>query len=274
MTPARCPCIQGRQGRYPVPPLSKLRKSPKQACAVPWKNFLCCGMLRHASTCTCGCLRICGKLNSQTRDNMHNTVGPNSSLSPSGSSVVGLLTYIIAKCRKVFLPICKPSFVWMWPIKLNVRSTWQAERGRRTKKTASATQRRKIVFFGIPPCHSGCSRIRQRARGWKSNILHPLRLWRIGYVFTQLRISHHFFGLQQFRVEIINCCLSLASPFDSLCMQIIHLARHHCGCLVQNLALSSSLWSWTCTQQFCPPGGNLPRMTSACALLMSCCWRR
>ena len=49
---------------------------------------------------------------------------------------MGLLTYIIAKWRKVLLPICKRSFVWMWPIKLNVRSTWQAERGRRTKKTA------------------------------------------------------------------------------------------------------------------------------------------
>ena len=49
---------------------------------------------------------------------------------------MGLLTYIIAKWRKVLLPICKQSFVWMWPIKLNVCSTWQAERGRRTKKTA------------------------------------------------------------------------------------------------------------------------------------------
>ena len=48
---------------------------------------------------------------------------------------MGLLTYITAKLRKVLLP-CKRSFVWMWPIKLNVRSTWQAERGRRTKKTA------------------------------------------------------------------------------------------------------------------------------------------
>ena len=37
--------------------------APFQACAVPWKNFLCCSMLRHASTCTCGYLRICGKLN-------------------------------------------------------------------------------------------------------------------------------------------------------------------------------------------------------------------
>ena len=93
-----------------------------------------CGMLQHASTCTCGYLGICGKLNSQTRDNMHNTVGPNQSLAPSGSSVVGLLRYIIAKWRKLLLPICKRSFVWMCPIKLNVSSTWQAERGRRRSR--------------------------------------------------------------------------------------------------------------------------------------------
>ena len=37
----------------------------------------CCGMLRHASACTCGYLRFCVKLNSHARDNMHNTVGPN-----------------------------------------------------------------------------------------------------------------------------------------------------------------------------------------------------
>jgi hypothetical protein len=37
------------------------------------------------------------------------------------------------------------------------------------KENSNATQRRKIVFFGMPPCHSGCSRIRQRARGWQSN---------------------------------------------------------------------------------------------------------
>ena len=66
------------------------------------------------------------------------------------------------------------------------------------KENSNATQRRKIIFFSIPPCHSGCSRIRQRARGWQSNIPHPIRLWHIGYVFTQLRIRRHFFGLQQF----------------------------------------------------------------------------
>ena len=126
------------------------------------------------------------------------------------------------------------------------------------KENSNATQHRKIVFFGMPPCHSGCSRIRQRARGWQSNIPDPLRLWHIGYVFTQLRIRHHFFGLQQFWVETINCRLSLASPFDSLCMQIIHLAGHHCGCLLQNLALNSSLWSWTCTEQFLHARGKLP----------------
>ena len=70
---------------------------------------------------------------------------------------------------------------------LNMASgTWSSD-----KENSNATQRRKIIFFGIPPCHSGCSRIRQRAQGWKSNIPHPLRLWHIGYVFTQLRISHH-----------------------------------------------------------------------------------
>ena len=67
---------------------------------------------------------------------MHNTVGPNSSLSPL-QTIRGLLTYIIAKWRKELLPICKRSFVWMWPVKLNVRSTWQAECGRWTKKTAT-----------------------------------------------------------------------------------------------------------------------------------------
>ena len=41
-----------------------------------------------------------------------------------------LLTYIIAKWRKVLLPICKRSFVWMWPIKLSVRSTWPSKLGR------------------------------------------------------------------------------------------------------------------------------------------------
>ena len=49
-----------------------VRSLGKISCAAA-----CCGMLRHASTCTCGYLRFCGKLNSQTRDNMHNTVGPN-----------------------------------------------------------------------------------------------------------------------------------------------------------------------------------------------------
>ena len=58
------------------------------------------------------------------------------------------------------------------------------------KENSYATQRRKIVFSGMPTCHSGCSRIRQKARGWQSNIPHPLRLWHIGYVFTQLRIRH------------------------------------------------------------------------------------
>ena len=179
-----------------------------------------------------------------------------------GSSVVGLLTYIIAKWRKVLWPICKRSFVWMWPTKLNVRSTWSSD-----KENSNATQCRKIVFFGMPPCHSGCSRIRQRARGWQSNIPHPLRLWHIGYVFTQLRIRHHFFGRQQFWVETIKCRLSLASPFDSLCMQIIHLAGHHCGCLLQNLALSSSLWSWTCTEQFLYARGKFATNDlSLCAL--------
>ena len=114
-----------------------------QACAVHWKNFLCCGMLRHASTCTCGYLGTCGNLDSQTRDNMHHAVEPKQSLSPSRLSVVALLTYIIAKWRKVLLPMCKRSFVWMWPIKLNDRSTWQAERGRRTKKTAMLLNIRK-----------------------------------------------------------------------------------------------------------------------------------
>ena len=60
---------------------------------------------------------------------------------------MGLLTYIIAKWRKVLLPICKRSFVWMWPIKLNVRSTWQAERGRRTKKTAMLLNVGKSSFL-------------------------------------------------------------------------------------------------------------------------------
>ena len=31
-----------------------------QASAVPRKNFLCCGMLRHASACTCGYLHFYG----------------------------------------------------------------------------------------------------------------------------------------------------------------------------------------------------------------------
>ena len=37
--------------------------------------------------------------------------------------------------------------VWMWPIKLNVRSTWQAERGRRTKKTAMLLNVGKSSFL-------------------------------------------------------------------------------------------------------------------------------
>ena len=86
---------QVRDGPLPLVPSGRASRR-RQACAVPRKNFLCCGMLRQ--------------LGSQTRDNMHNTVGPNQSLSPSGSSVVGLLTYIIAKWRKVLLPICKRSF--------------------------------------------------------------------------------------------------------------------------------------------------------------------
>ena len=60
---------------------------------------------------------------------------------------MGLLTYIIAKWRKVLLPICKRSFVWMGPIKLNVRSTWQAERGCRTKKTAMLLSVGKSSFL-------------------------------------------------------------------------------------------------------------------------------
>ena len=42
------------------------------------------------------------------------------------------------------------SLVWMWPIKLNVRSTWQAERGRRTKKTAMLLNTGKSSFLA---CH-------------------------------------------------------------------------------------------------------------------------
>ena len=61
---ARLPAAPGpgptRRSRRPPSTPSSTRR---QACAVPWKNFLCCGMLRHASTCTCGYLRICGKLN-------------------------------------------------------------------------------------------------------------------------------------------------------------------------------------------------------------------
>ena len=29
----------------------KFIEGSSQACAVPWKNFSCCGMLRHAAAC-------------------------------------------------------------------------------------------------------------------------------------------------------------------------------------------------------------------------------
>ena len=154
---------------------------------------------------------------------------------------MGLLTYIIAKWRQVLLPhmqtvLCL-DVAHQTERSLNMASrVWSSD-----KENSNATQRRKIIFFGIPPCHYGCSRIRQRTRGWKSNIPHPLRLWHIGYVFTQLRIRHHFFHLQQFWAETINYCLSLASPFDSLCLQIIHLARHHCGSLLQKIGCCGML---------------------------------
>jgi hypothetical protein len=66
-------------------------------------------------------------------------------------------------------------------------------------------------------------------------------------------------------------------------MQIIHLTGHHCGCLLQNLALSSSLWGWTCTEQFLYARGKLPtnrhmnskkwmlRHAAACFKTPMCC---
>ena len=104
----------------------------------PSEKFL---VLRHAAAC-CGTLR-----HAASRCGM-----PRHAAARSG---------IIAKWRKVLLPICKRSFVWMWPIKLNVRSTWQAEQSS-DKENSNATQRRKIVFFGctqvqlVQPCVHVC----------------------------------------------------------------------------------------------------------------------
>ena len=35
----------------PSAPVMARQKRPHQACAVPWKNFLCCGTRRHAAAC-------------------------------------------------------------------------------------------------------------------------------------------------------------------------------------------------------------------------------
>ena len=122
------------------------------------------------------------------------------------------------------------------------------------KENSNATQRRKIIFFGIPPYHSGCSRIRQRARGRQSNIPHPLRLWHIGYVLTQLRIKCHFFGLRQSwgnragtgrqthelkKLDVAACCVMLPNPYVQL-QKMGATACCGCTCLAMGFFDSAS----------------------------------
>ena len=120
-------------------------------------DFLCCGMLRHAAACfylhmwvptlLWGMELTCKRQHAQ-------------------HFWAKLITFTIRIVCSGFVDIhhsqLAQSVVAHLPIRLNVRSTWQAERGRRTKKTAMLLNVGKSSFLA---CHHATLAAVESGRG-------------------------------------------------------------------------------------------------------------